>query len=293
MNRFAYLAVLLILLAAPRARSQDAVPDGVLGLTPVGDHSGFVVEVPLAAGQVLRGFRWFHNDELVVFPQVTVVEGAGPQTVDTVTPQASWTAVGGPSQGWASLTLAEGARSADGRVFVVFQLPAYREKLGEGRNGGPGVGYWKQRGGYRAWIGELGGEWYPLASGLTLAFEADIQAVGVAAAPTGGSAMTAQTEAGSEEEVYETRLFAPQPNPTNPSTVFHFTLHRRSPVELAIYNQRGEKVWSLPVGTYSAGPHVVHWNGEDASGSPVASGVYFLRMRADGQSFRQRVTLVR
>ena len=44
---------------------------------------------------------------------------------------------------------------------------------------------------------------------------------------------------------------------------------------------------------FNPGPHVVKWTGQDGAGAPVGSGVYFLRMRADGQSFRQRVTLVR
>ena len=186
-----------------------------------------------------------------------------------------------------------GSRSCSWRHFLEIRFPDHLEKLGEGRNGGPAVGYWKQRGGYRAWIGELGGDWYPLASWISLAFVPEVESTTVMASLTGGSAMTAQTEPESQEEVYETRLLAPQPNPTNPSTEFHFTLHQRGAVALVIYNQRGEKVWALPAAEYAAGPHVVHWNGEDTSGSPVASGVYFLRMRVDGQSFRQRVTLVR
>jgi flagellar hook assembly protein FlgD len=62
---------------------------------------------------------------------------------------------------------------------------------------------------------------------------------------------------------------------------------------LAIYNQRGEVVWEIEPRTYPAGPQVVQWLGEDRAGKPVASGVYFVKMQALGETFRQRVTLVR
>ena len=94
-------------------------------------------------------------------------------------------------------------------------------------------------------------------------------------------------------ESYETGLMPPHPNPSNPSTEFRFSLAKAGEVRLAIYNQRGEKVWEIEPREYPAGPHMIQWLGEDQGGSPVASGVYFVKMQALGESFRQRVTLVR
>jgi flagellar hook assembly protein FlgD len=95
------------------------------------------------------------------------------------------------------------------------------------------------------------------------------------------------------EEVYETSFARPHPNPANPSTEFHFSLEKASPVELMIYNQRGEKVWELEPRTYAAGPRMVQWTGVDHGGKGVASGVYFVKMQASGESLHHRVTLVK
>ena len=38
---------------------------------------------------------------------------------------------------------------------------------------------------------------------------------------------------------------------------------------------------------------MVQWIGEDQAGRSVASGVYFVKMQALGETFNQRVTLVK
>jgi hypothetical protein len=37
----------------------------------------------------------------------------------------------------------------------------------------------------------------------------------------------------------------------------------------------------------------VHWDATDERGNAVGSGLYFLRMRAEGHTFEQRLTLLR
>ncbi len=78
------------------------------------------------------------------------------------------------------------------------------------------------------------------------------------------------------------------PNPFNPITKIEYILDRDGPVELSIYNVAGQKVRTLVVQQQTAGRHSLTW---DASRQP--SGVYFLRMQASGQSFVQRVTLLK
>jgi flagellar hook assembly protein FlgD len=45
--------------------------------------------------------------------------------------------------------------------------------------------------------------------------------------------------------------------------------------------------------TRAAGPHEATWDGQDASGQPVAAGVYVCRLESGGQIASQRLTLVK
>jgi hypothetical protein len=67
------------------------------------------------------------------------------------------------------------------------------------------------------------------------------------------------------------------PNPFNPTTTIGFSLPVASQWSLSIYNINGELV-SDDGGNAAAGHHAVTWNGTNADGAPVASGVYFYRL---------------
>ena len=73
------------------------------------------------------------------------------------------------------------------------------------------------------------------------------------------------------------------PNPFNPSTTIAFTLSRDLPVQLDVLDVRGHRVNELYVGTLSSGSHAVVWNGRDARGEAVGSGVYFYRLTAGNE----------
>lgn len=75
------------------------------------------------------------------------------------------------------------------------------------------------------------------------------------------------------------------PNPFNPSTQIDYQLPEAGQVSLTIYNALGQQVRTLVRGEVQAGFHQVAWDGEDAFGRRVASGIYFVRMEAPG--FRQ------
>lgn len=70
------------------------------------------------------------------------------------------------------------------------------------------------------------------------------------------------------------------PNPFNPITTIHFTLAQPGPVEVAVFNILGQRVVTLIDAPMNAGRHSVVWNGADAAGQPVASGMYFYRLTA-------------
>jgi hypothetical protein len=67
------------------------------------------------------------------------------------------------------------------------------------------------------------------------------------------------------------------PNPFNASTSFHIDVPQPGRVRLTIYNSIGQKVVALMDGEYNAGQYEVTWNGKDAWGQVVASGMYLYR----------------
>ncbi len=70
------------------------------------------------------------------------------------------------------------------------------------------------------------------------------------------------------------------PNPFNPVTRLRFDLPEKSRVRLEIYNMLGQKVATVVDREMEAGFHTLSWNGRDASGAALASGVYIYRLRA-------------
>jgi len=59
-------------------------------------------------------------------------------------------------------------------------------------------------------------------------------------------------------------------------------MEREGLAELGVYDVRGARVSTVARERFTAGTHDAEWNGRDASGSPVAPGVYFLQLRVDG-----------
>jgi len=79
------------------------------------------------------------------------------------------------------------------------------------------------------------------------------------------------------------------PNPFNPSTLISYDLAEASLVSLDVYSLTGTRVLSVIDNSYqSAGSHTVT---VDASG--LSSGVYIYQLRAGGQVFTRRMTLVK
>ena len=88
-------------------------------------------------------------------------------------------------------------------------------------------------------------------------------------------------------------LDAPHPNPFNPSTEIHYVLPSASRVQISIYDASGRVVSELANEEQVKGDHSVHWNGRDARGSMVSSGVYFVRLEANGETRTQKMVLLK
>ena len=83
------------------------------------------------------------------------------------------------------------------------------------------------------------------------------------------------------------------PNPFNPATTIRFSLAESGNARLAVYDISGRIVRTLVVGQLSAGEHDVVWDGADAAGRPVASGVYVYRLMTPSGALVRCMTLVR
>ena len=83
----------------------------------------------------------------------------------------------------------------------------------------------------------------------------------------------------------ETALLRNYPNPFNPETWFPYQLSRAADVTIAIYSVNGTLVRTLSLGYQAAGMYrsksrAAYWDGRNAFGEPVASGIYFYTLTA-------------
>lgn len=83
------------------------------------------------------------------------------------------------------------------------------------------------------------------------------------------------------------------PNPFNQSTRISFALERESRIALEVYTLLGAKVKVLAQGTYPRGRYSVVWDGTDASGRAMPSGVYFYRVTTPQRVETRRMVLLR
>jgi glycosidase len=74
------------------------------------------------------------------------------------------------------------------------------------------------------------------------------------------------------------------PNPFNPATLIGYQLASASDVKLKVYNMLGEEVKSLVAQRQLPGRHTVTWDGTNAAGTPVSSGVYFYRLTVQSET---------
>ena len=83
----------------------------------------------------------------------------------------------------------------------------------------------------------------------------------------------------------ESRLFANYPNPFNPETWIPYQLADPADVTLYIYSASGVLVRTLSLGSQAAGvcqdhSRAAYWDGRNAQGELVASGIYFYSLMA-------------
>ncbi len=102
-------------------------------------------------------------------------------------------------------------------------------------------------------------------------------------------------------QIYEASLLAvaspldvrQYPNPFNPHTTIEYVMPEPGPVRIGIYDAAGRCVRVLVAEPLVAGSQRVVWDGDDARGNPVASGVYVLQVQAGAWHESRRMLLLK
>jgi len=102
-----------------------------------------------------------------------------------------------------------------------------------------------------------------------------------------------KTGAGESPFPVPTKLEHNYPNPFNPETKLVFTLSKQMPVEMSIYNIKGQKVKTLLRESLPKGRHSVVWDGRDSNRKPVASGIYFCRFHTPVKQETRKMMLTK
>lgn len=104
-----------------------------------------------------------------------------------------------------------------------------------------------------------------------------------------------KTPAGAEDEVVVSEYSLEQnyPNPFNPNTTIQFALPEAQEVEVAVYNLTGQKITTLAAGVLEKGFHQVEWDGKDAQGNAVSSGIYIYQLKAGNQRMVKKMVLAK
>ncbi len=96
----------------------------------------------------------------------------------------------------------------------------------------------------------------------------------------------------------QTQLLANYPNPFNPETWIPYELATDTDVRLTIYNAQGAVIRTLQLGHQSAGYYVgrdraAYWDGRNALGEQVASGIYFYQLETDAMSLMRKMVILK
>jgi hypothetical protein len=83
------------------------------------------------------------------------------------------------------------------------------------------------------------------------------------------------------------------PNPFNGHTMIQYEIGRAEEVQLKIYNITGQQIRVLVDEKQQPGSHTVLWDGCDANGQAVASGLYLYRLQTKKHQSTKRMILLK
>ena len=117
-------------------------------------------------------------------------------------------------------------------------------------------------------------------------------------APKTETLTTSTTHIATETRPEQAQLLANYPNPFNPETWIPYELATDTDVRLTIYNAQGVVIRTLQLGQQSAGYYrdrerAAYWDGRNALGEQVASGIYFYRLETDTVSSMRKMIILK
>ncbi|NOX88749.1 MAG: T9SS type A sorting domain-containing protein [Calditrichaeota bacterium] len=87
------------------------------------------------------------------------------------------------------------------------------------------------------------------------------------------------------------------PNPFNSSTEIVFSVPESEkgsvPVELSVFNLKGQKIANLVNGVLSAGTYRVNWNGRDFNENQAPTGIYFYKLNTGDNILTRKMLMVK
>jgi hypothetical protein len=83
------------------------------------------------------------------------------------------------------------------------------------------------------------------------------------------------------------------PNPFNPSTMIDIETVEATDLMVSVFDAKGRMVNTLVNKYLEAGRYSVKWNGMDASGSSMPTGVYFIRVQSGLDMHTQKMILIK
>ena len=89
------------------------------------------------------------------------------------------------------------------------------------------------------------------------------------------------------------KVFQNYPNPFNPETWIPYNLFESSDVKISIFASSGELVREFKLGQQARGDKKLYWDGKNADGETVASGIYFYQFKAGNTQSMRKMWLLK
>lgn len=83
------------------------------------------------------------------------------------------------------------------------------------------------------------------------------------------------------------------PNPFKDQIQISYEYKDSSPIEISVYNLKGQKVYTFPTNYTSEKQINTKWNGRDNNNHIVSNGIYFIRLEHNGKNQTKKVILMK
>lgn len=83
------------------------------------------------------------------------------------------------------------------------------------------------------------------------------------------------------------------PNPFNAQCKLSFNLPEQSPVQIKIFNIKGQLVYQSEETIYPKGKHSVNWTSQDTSQQRISSGIYFYQIKTPTQTLTKKMLFIK